>query len=47
MRYEGSANLMYEQLNEFMKFLKDEPNKMATSEYGHEIISVLNMILND
>lgn len=34
-------NFMIDQMNEFVKMLKGEPNEMVTAEYGRDVIAVL------
>lgn len=42
----GDTDLLYNQLCEFIKLLKGEENGIVTPEYGREIISVLEQVLN-
>ena len=42
----GRDELMYNQLIEFIKFLKDEPSEIVTPEYGRAIIEVIEKIVN-
>lgn len=38
---EGPVSLMDDQLREFVKMLREEPNEMATPEYGRTVIAAL------
>ena len=44
VNYGGTANLLEEQLAEFVKFLKDEESEIVTPEYGKEVIAVIEKI---
>lgn len=44
VNYGGKEDLISDQLVEFIKFLKDEENEMATPEYGRKIISILSQL---
>jgi len=39
-----SCNIFTAQINEFVKWLKGEPNELVTPEYAREIVSVLEKI---
>ena len=39
-------NFMIDQMNEFVKMLKGEPNEMVTAEYGRDVISALEQAFN-
>ncbi len=46
VNYGGRDELMLDQLGEFVKLLKDEPNEMSTPEYSREIVRVIEEIVN-
>ncbi len=39
-------NFMIDQMNEFIKMLKGEPNEMVTAEYGRDVIAALEEAFN-
>lgn len=47
VKYEGTYNLIERQLEEAIKWLKNEKNELVTPEYGREIIRVLQEVVSD
>ena len=44
VNYGGTTDLLYDQLVEFVKFLKGEDSNIVTPEYGREVISAIEKI---
>ena len=44
VNYGGTTDLLYDQLVEFVKYLKGEESKVVTPEYGRDVIAAIEKI---